>query len=145
MDKNKKFEIPDFLKQKIPDTQTNFGIRKKPNIIEGYSYEVPIYARIIALLCAFSIILICFIYVYKLFHVSDSMYEENINLILQNDINKNQVIINYEPDYHVVKVIGEKNKYYIFDNENNLIYPYIVRKDTIDELRKKNNERIGKK
>ncbi len=145
MNKSPKIEIPDFLKKKTSDIQENLGIQKKSNVVDKYNYKVPVFARIIALLCAFIIILICFIYVYKLFRVSDSMYEENVNLILQNKIDKDQVIISYEPGYSVVKITGKETKYYIFDNKNNLIYPDIVRKDIIDELREKNNERVSKK
>lgn len=132
-DRDEKLEIPDFLKN-------NLGIQKSFNRADGCNYNVPILARVIALLCAFVIVLTCFVYVYKLFRVPGSMHEESVDLILKNETDKAQVIITHEPKYNVVKVVGKEVKYYIFDNKNNLIYPDIVRRDTIDGLRQENNE-----
>ena len=126
-------KIPDFL---------NIGIQKNPNKAIGYSQRIPVIARIIALVCAFGIMLACVIYIYNAFYISSSMHEENVDLILESQIGNSQTIVTHEPGYNVVKVIGERTEYYIFDEKNNLIYPSIVRRSTIEKLRTKDNKGI---
>ena len=74
-------KIPDFL---------NIGIQKNPNKAIGYSQRVPVIARIIALVCAFGIMLACVIYIYNAFYISSSMHEENVDLILESQIGNSQ-------------------------------------------------------